>query len=54
GSWDDVMAVIGKAHAVVHQLGVARIQSSIRVGTRTDKQETMEGKVEQVKNLASE
>ncbi|KAH8754393.1 putative cell wall biogenesis protein Ecm15 [Diaporthe sp. PMI_573] len=54
GSWDDVMGVIGKAHAVVHQLGLARIQSSIRVGTRTDKQETMEGKVEQVKNLASE
>lgn len=34
GSWDEVMTVIGKAHAVVHQRGVLRVQSSMRVGTR--------------------
>ena len=34
GSWTDVMTVVGKAHAVVHQKGVVRVQSSMRVGTR--------------------
>lgn len=28
------MAAIGKAHAVVHQKGVVRVQSSMRVGSR--------------------
>ncbi len=34
GPWDDVMRVIGQAHALVHSNGVVRIQSSMRVGTR--------------------
>ena len=34
GSWDGVMRVIGQAHAMLHQEGVVRIQSDIRVGTR--------------------
>ncbi|KAH7205328.1 YkoF-like protein [Fusarium oxysporum] len=29
GSWDGVMTVIGKAHAVVHQRNVARVQSTV-------------------------
>ncbi len=33
GSWDEVMKVIGQAHALVHQKGVLRVQSSMRVGT---------------------
>ena len=34
GSWDEVMAAVGKAHAAVHKRGVVRIQSSMRVGSR--------------------
>lgn len=34
GSWDEVMKVIGQVHAVVHQGGVKRVQTSMRVGTR--------------------
>lgn len=34
GSWDEVFRVIGQAHSLVHQLGVVRIQTSMRVGTR--------------------
>ncbi|EFY90215.1 UPF0045 protein M15 [Metarhizium acridum] len=51
GSWDDVMAAIGKAHAVVHQRGVVRVQSSMRVGSRTDKKQTAEDKVKRVEDL---
>lgn len=34
GSWDEVFKVIGQAHSLVHQTGVVRIQTSMRVGTR--------------------
>lgn len=34
GSWDDVMRAVGQAHAVVHAMGVVRVQTSMRVGTR--------------------
>lgn len=34
GSWDDVMRLIGQAHTLVHENGVARVQTDIRAGTR--------------------
>lgn len=45
------MRVIGQAHAVLHQKGIVRIQSDIRIGTRTDKAQTMEDKVSAVEKL---
>ncbi|KAH8737811.1 YkoF-like protein [Ilyonectria robusta] len=51
GQWDEVMAAVGKAHAVVHKRGVVRVQSSMRVGSRTDKKQTAEDKVKRVEGL---
>lgn len=34
GSWDDVMRLIGQAHTLVHQNGILRVQTDIRIGTR--------------------
>ncbi|KAK2055133.1 hypothetical protein LY76DRAFT_596319 [Colletotrichum caudatum] len=51
GSWDDVFRVIGQAHSLVHQSGVARIQSSMRVGTRTDKKQSAEDKVKRIEGI---
>ncbi|KAI1773673.1 hypothetical protein F4818DRAFT_442980 [Hypoxylon cercidicola] len=51
GSWDDVMKVIGQAHSVVHSKGVVRVQSSMRVGTRTDKKQTAQDKVKRVEDI---
>lgn len=51
GSWDEVMGIIGQAHAALHAKGVVRIQSDIRIGTRTDKSQTMEDKVSAVEKL---
>ncbi|KAI1643840.1 uncharacterized protein F4817DRAFT_361181 [Daldinia loculata] len=51
GSWDEVMKVIGQAHSVVHSKGVVRVQSSMRVGTRTDKKQTAVDKVKRVEDL---
>lgn len=36
------MRVIGQCHALLHENGVVRIQSDIRVGTRTDKAQKMQ------------
>ncbi|KAG9193321.1 hypothetical protein G6011_03356 [Alternaria panax] len=54
GSWDDVMRVIGQCHAMLHQNGIVRIQSDIRVGSRTDKEQKFKDKVEAVEKLLKE
>ena len=54
GSWDDVMRVIGQCHAMLHQNGIVRIQSDIRVGSRTDKKQGFKDKVEAVEKLLKE
>ncbi|TVY15080.1 UPF0045 protein ECM15 [Lachnellula arida] len=51
GEWDAVMKLIGQAHTLVHQNGVVRIQSDIRVGTRTDKKQHFSEKVTKVENI---
>ncbi|KAK0711241.1 YkoF-like protein [Lasiosphaeris hirsuta] len=51
GSWDEVMKVIGQAHTVVHNTGVLRVQTSMRVGTRTDKSQTAAQKVKRVEDI---
>ena len=51
GSWDEVMRVIGQAHCLLHANGVVRIQSDIRVGSRTDKKQSPADKVAKVEAL---
>jgi hypothetical protein len=45
------MHLIGQAHTLVHQNGVVRIQSDIRVGTRTDKKQHFAEKVSKVESI---
>lgn len=42
------MALIGELHELLHSIGVHRIQSDIRVGTRDDKAQTAKDKVDVV------
>ncbi|KAF2748077.1 hypothetical protein M011DRAFT_493963 [Sporormia fimetaria CBS 119925] len=51
GSWDDVMRCIGQCHSMLHQNGVVRIQSDIRIGTRTDKKQGFQDKIDAVVRL---
>jgi len=51
GSWDDVMRIIGQAHSLLHGQGVVRIQTDIRVGSRTDKEQAFGEKVAVVEEL---
>lgn len=48
GEWDTVFAAIKKCHEVVHAMGAARVSSIIKVGTRTDREQTMEDKIRSV------
>ena len=45
GEWDDVMAAVKRCHEVVHEMGAPRISSTMKVGTRTDRSQSMADKV---------
>ena len=51
GEWDEVFAALKQCHEALHAMGVPRITTSMRLGTRTDKPQTMEDKVRKVENL---
>jgi uncharacterized protein (TIGR00106 family) len=53
GEWDDVMAAVKKCHQVVHKMGAPRISTTIRLGTRTDKNQTMKDKIDSVRSKIS-
>jgi uncharacterized protein (TIGR00106 family) len=48
GEWDDVFKAVRRCHEVVHQMGAPRVHSSLRVGTRTDKAQSLDDKVRSV------
>jgi uncharacterized protein (TIGR00106 family) len=48
GEWDDVMAAVKRCHEVVHAMGAPRVHSSLRVGTRTDRRQSLDDKVRSV------
>ena len=48
GDWDEVMAAIKKCHETVHKMGAPRIGTTIRLGTRTDREQSMQDKIDSV------
>jgi len=48
GEWDDVFAAIKRCHETVHAMGAPRISTVIKLGTRTDRDQTMDDKVRSV------
>lgn len=48
GEWDEVMRAVRRCHEVVHALGAPRITTTIKLGTRTDRSQSMADKVESV------
>lgn len=49
GEWDEVFAAVKRCHEVVHEMGAPRITTTIKLGSRTDRNQTMEDKVRSVK-----
>lgn len=54
GEWDEVFAAIKRCHEVVHEMGAPRISTTIKVGTRTDRRQTMQDKVASVEKRLRE
>jgi uncharacterized protein (TIGR00106 family) len=48
GEWDDVFAAIKRCHEVLHEMDAPRVSTVIKVGTRTDREQTMDDKVRSV------
>jgi len=48
GEWDEVFDAVRRCHDTLHEMGVPRLTSSIKVGTRTDKEQTMHDKIDSV------
>ncbi len=49
GEWDEVMAAVKRCHEVVHELGAPRITTTMKLGTRTDRDQAMADKVASVR-----
>jgi uncharacterized protein (TIGR00106 family) len=50
GEWDEVMQAVKECHEVLHKMGVPRISSTLRVGTRIDREQTIEDKIRSVQD----
>lgn len=48
GEWDAVFAAVKRCHEVVHEMGAPRITTTIKLGTRTDRKQTMADKIRSV------
>jgi len=48
GEWDAVMAAVKRCHERVHAMGAPRITTTIKLGTRTDRDQSMADKVQSV------
>ena len=48
GDWDDVFAAIKLCHEKIHAMGAPRITTTIKVGTRIDREQTMQDKIDSV------
>jgi uncharacterized protein (TIGR00106 family) len=48
GDWDAVMACVKACHEAVHAQGAPRITTTLKIGTRTDRAQTLQDKVESV------
>ena len=49
GEWDDVMAAVKRCHELVHEMGAPRISTTMKFGTRTDRPQSMQDKIDSVK-----
>lgn len=44
GELSEILAVVQRIHEVLHEDGVPRLSTAVKIGTRTDKAQTLAGK----------
>jgi uncharacterized protein (TIGR00106 family) len=50
GEWDEVMGALRRCHEVLHDMEVPRVATNVRIGTRVDKEQTMDDKLRSVRS----
>ncbi len=53
GEWDAVMAAVKACHEAVHAMGAPRVTTTMKLGTRTDRDQSMDDKVVSVREKLS-
>lgn len=53
GEWDSVFTAIRACHEEIHRMGAPRITTTLKFGTRTDREQHMDDKIESVKSKLS-
>jgi uncharacterized protein (TIGR00106 family) len=51
GEWETVMDAIKRCHNRVHEMGAPRITTTLKLGTRTDRDDTIAAKVQSVRDI---
>ncbi len=51
GEWEVVMEAIKRCHNRIHEMGAPRITSTLKIGTRTDCEDSMARKIESVQRV---
>lgn len=54
GEWETVMDAVKRCHMRVHEMGVPRITTTLKLGTRTDREQSLQDKVTSVERLLQE
>jgi uncharacterized protein (TIGR00106 family) len=49
GEWDEVFAALRRCHEALHAMGAPRVFTTIKVGTRADREQTLADKVRSVR-----
>ncbi len=48
GEWDAVFKAVKQCHDTIHRMGAPRITTTIKLGTRNDRDQSMEDKIKSV------
>jgi uncharacterized protein (TIGR00106 family) len=49
GEWDKVFEAVRRCHEVLHEMGAPRVSTNMRVGTRTDREQSLQDKIDSVR-----
>ena len=53
GDWDEVFAAVKRCHEVMHEMGAPRVSTTMRLGTRVDREQSLADKVKSVESKLS-
>jgi len=48
GEWEVVFAALKRCHETLHEMGAPRVSTNLRLGTRVDRDQSMQDKIDSV------